>query len=673
MAPKVFHVALATWTSIGVTAASVTPIRKVLEMMEDMKAKGIQEKEAEATRFSSFSQWCQDKSRTVADEINLGTQRIETLAAKIAEDEARIASLTGRIDELEEDISRWARDKTSSTDVRNKEAADYRATAQDYSESMSALDQAIAVLKNQPTKIAQAQALLQVQGLRMVSFSAKQALKVFLAQPAVEEMPNEMLFRDNVEAHGYESSSGGVIDMLARLKDEFGSKKNELDKEELASQHAFEDIAQQLTDNTENAKHEVEKKTLERSDTQQNKASREGEKTQAESDLAEDQKYLDEAKALCSQKASDFEARQKLRGDEIEAVSQAIEIMSSDSVAGAGEKHLPSFVAMQALVQLRSSVQFPAQSRAAAFLTERAKTTGSRVLAEMAQHVAADPFGKVRKMIGNLIKRLMEEATQETEHKGWCDTELATNQQTRDIKTEAVGKLTATKEDLTVLIAQLSQDIEDLTGGIQQLDQAMQQAAEERAASKAKNAETVADAKAAQAAVEQAMAVLKDFYAKAAQATALVQGAQSPAADAPETFDKPYQGLGGEGGNVVSFLEVILSDFARLESETSTSDLTEQDTFEKFTDESQKDRALKDTERSHKTDKRSDSEQALAQADVELKLTQEQLDTAVAYYEKLRPTCVDTGMTYEERVRQREEEIQSLTEALQILEGTDLS
>ena len=38
---------------------------------------------------------------------------------------------------------------------------------------------------------------------------------------------------------------------------------------------------------------------------------------------------------------------------------------------------------------------------------------------------------------------LMEEAAEETEHKGWCDTELATNENTRREKTEAVETLHA--------------------------------------------------------------------------------------------------------------------------------------------------------------------------------------------------------------------------------------
>merc|ERR1719198_2809973 len=179
-------------------------------------------------------------------------------------------------------------------------------------------------------------------------------------------------------------------------------------------------------------------------------------------------------------------------------------------------------------------------------------------------------------MIKDLIVKLMEEATSETEHKGWCDTELTTNKQTRDKKTSEINELESDIEDLTATIADLTQSIADLTAAVKELDASMAAETEERTANKAANAETVKEAKAAQVAVEEAMAVLKDFYSKSAQATALVQ---QPAADAPETFDKPYKGLLAEGGNVVDFLQVILTDFQRLDSETAAAEATETETY----------------------------------------------------------------------------------------------
>jgi len=302
-------------------------------------------------------------------------------------------------------------------------------------------------------------------------------------------------------------------------------------------------------------------------------------------------------------------------------------------------------------------------------LQDRARSTGSQLLAMVAQRVAADPFVKVKKMIKDLIVKLMEEATAETEHKGWCDTELTTNKQTRDSKTEDVNSLNAEIEDLTATIAQLAQRIEDLAAEVKELGANMAEATETRLANKAKNEETIAEAKAAQTAVEAATAVLKDFYAKSAEATALVQ---QPAGDAPETFDKPYTGLGASGGNVVDFLEVILTDFARLESETTGQEASEADEFDTFMFESKKDTALKENEAKHAAEKKTDKESALHAAQEDLASTQEQLDKANAYYEKLKPTCVDSGITYEERVKRREEEIQSLTEALKILSGSDI-
>merc|ERR1719399_1752616 len=190
---------------------------------------------------------------------------------------------------------------------------------------------------------------------------------------------------------------------------------------------------------------------------------------------------------------------------------------------------------------------------------------------------------KVKKMIKDLVYKLMEEARQEAEHKGWCDTELTTNKQTRDKKSADVASLKAEIEELTAEIAKLTQDLSDLQAAVKELDEAMAKATEDRQASKEKNQATIKEAKEAQEAVAQALAVLKDFYAKAAEATALAQ--QSPGEEAPESFDEPYKGMQSEGGGVVDFLEVITADFARLESETTTDEETEQEEYETTTDE----------------------------------------------------------------------------------------
>merc|ERR1719169_151771 len=205
-------------------------------------------------------------------------------------------------------------------------------------------------------------------------------------------------------------------------------------------------------------------------------------------------------------------------------------------------------------------------------------------------------------MIKDLITRLMEEANEEAEHKGWCDTELSTNEQTRKEKTEAVETLHAEIDQLEASIAKLTEDISELTKAIAELDAAMAKATKLRTEEKAKNTETISDAGEAQTAVAQALTVLKEFYAKAGEATALLQK--------PEIFDSPYKGMQSENGGVVGMLEVIESDFARLESDTKAAEATAQKEYDEFMTESKVDKAAKSSDIEHKTAKKQDQEQA---------------------------------------------------------------
>ena len=108
-----------------------------------------------------------------------------------------------------------------------------------------------------------------------------------------------------------------------------------------------------------------------------------------------------------------------------------IETISSGAVSGNADKHLPDLLQKPALTQLRADTSSQNQARDASYLQRRAQTLGRRVLSAWAGHVEADPFAKVKKMIKDLIVKLMEEPNEEAEHKGWCDTELSTDEQTR--------------------------------------------------------------------------------------------------------------------------------------------------------------------------------------------------------------------------------------------------
>merc|ERR1711937_1129547 len=117
-------------------------------------------------------------------------------------------------------------------------------------------------------------------------------------------------------------------------------------------------------------------------------------------------------------------------------------------------------------------------------------------------------------------------------------------------------------------------------------DAAMAKATKLRSEEKAKNTQTISDAGEAQTAVAQALTVLKEFYAKAAEATAFVQVRQEP----PETFDEPYKGMGGKAGGVVGMLEVIESDFARLEADTKAAEASAQKEYDGFMSDSEVDK-----------------------------------------------------------------------------------
>merc|ERR1719240_387208 len=257
-------------------------------------------------------------------------------------------------------------------------------------------------------------------------------------------------------------------------------------------------------------------------------------------------------------------------------------------------------------------------------------------------------------MIKDLIVKLMEEAHQEAQQKGWCDAEMMTNEQTRSEKTASVETLTAEVGELEASIAKLTEEITELTQAVSDGEAAVAKATTIRGDEKEKNAATIKDAQEAQTAVAQALGVLKEFYDKAAQATSFVQ----QKAKEPEIFsEEPYKGMGAESGGVLGMIEVIQSDFARVESETASAEAEAAKEYDTMMADSAVDKAQKESDIEHKKASKQNAEDALTEKKSDLAGTQKELNAALTYYDKLKPSCVDAGVSYEDRVARRKEEI----------------
>merc|ERR1719437_159598 len=235
-----------------------------------------------------------------------------------------------------------------------------------------------------------------------------------------------------------------------------------------------------------------------------------------------------------------------------------------------------------------------------------------------------NPFAKVITMIEDLLEKLKAQAAAEAEHKAWCDEQLKENKHKRDAKTAAVEKLTAEIAKLAGEIADMGAQIDVLIQEQAELTKAMAEATEIRQKEKAENLDTIADAKAGSAAVASALSILQEFYSS--QASFLQRGKQVPEMAA-------YKVMSGNAGGVIGMLEVIQTDFMRLEADTKAAEAQAAKEYATFMAESE---ATKKKKHEEEVQTKLDKDQAefdKGELEKDLAAEQAQLDAANQYSE----------------------------------------
>jgi len=265
---------------------------------------------------------------------------------------------------------------------------------------------------------------------------------------------------------------------------------------------------------------------------------------------------------------------------------------------------------------------------------------------------------------------LLSEASNEANQKGFCDKATADAEQKRDYAGEQVAELNAEMASQESTRDKLNEELAVLEEEIAELDKNRAEADKVRSEEKAENEHTVEEASAGLDAVNEAIQILDRFYKTAAKSKVAFE--QGPMDDAPDAgFDngESYNGAGAESGGILGMLDVIKSDFERTISETNEAESQAEADHLKFMTETGKSLAEKTMAEKQKKTQKDDALEKLGSATDSMASQMATLESSIKELLELKPVCVDTGMSYEERVARREDEIESLKKALCILEA----
>jgi len=667
----------------------VTPVEKVIKLLEDLKDEVEHEGQEEAKAYDKFACFCKEGNSEKSDGITSGQTDIDETSATLAEKTARMNELTEQIAQLTEDIAKLEKEMAEKEEVRAKEKAKYEAIAADLNRAKAAGEKAIELLEGSKSA-ASASALLQVKKTLRKYIALADALglapkhhRAFQAflQEADEQDPG-------VPENDYEFHSQDIITMIEDLVKEFTDKEAQVTAEEEKAADAHSKYMEAATKSLEDYKSEKESKEEEKEEVIGEISEAQEALLDLQAELKDNQRYMKDLTEQCELKAREWDQQTTMRAGELEALSQALKIMETVQEKDIVNERAAALLlqqskkggspqkkrVLQKVVEMAGSTDAAARERVIKILKEKGVKLESTMLTSLASQIQADPFKKVKTLIQNLIERLLREAAAEATQKGWCDTELGKARTTRKFQEEKILDLSNQLAKDEAYKTELEEAIETLKEEIEHLNKDLEEATALRAEDKEMNLQTIKDAGEGLEAVRQAIAVLEEFYKGAAKgAVSLLEESASPVdEDRPEgTRSGAYKGKQTQGNNIIEMLKVIESDFDRTGRRTKEEEEAAHREFVKFNRETKVSITTKEADQKNKESELEETKLRIEENLNDLKKQQKLLDKALQELTALMPACVDTGMDYEERKEKREAEMEALKQACQALMPRD--
>jgi len=694
------------WSSAEAHSLQENPIRRIVNIMQDMQKEIEIEGEKEEEAFDKFMCYCDGNTDGMKASADEGAQRASELSSKVEALKAEKAQLDQELAEHQSSRETAKQDAKKAANIRAKEQADYEATSSDMSTNIEAMKGAIAALEKGMGAFVQMDSQQKDRLQRVVSTSSQ-----------LDDFQRESVM-DLLQGKQTMQSSGEITGMLKAMLEEMEGDLKSANAAEESAVKAFSDLSAAKNSEISAATSAIESKTKRAGEVAVEIVQTQDDFEDTEADVAETQKFLADLGKQCAEKKAAWGERQTMRAQEIDAISQAVKILNDDDALDLFKKTVPSFT-QEGMGFLQKSSKSSVALRAKMMMVSLAQTSRSHqtqmsLIASALKSKAVD-FSKITEMMDGMVDVLTAEQGDDDTQKKFCDDEFEKSADEKKETEDKLASLAASIEEMSATVSTLSSEIETLQAEIKSLDKAVAEATEQRKSEHATFVQAQAENSAATQLVEAAKNKLNKFYRpnlyKAPQRRELTEeeriavsaGAPDPrdaeeaaaagqgiagtgiavfaqvrlASNAappppPETFGA-YQKKDGKSNGVMALMDNMVNDLKSEHTESEHEEEVAQKDYEELMAASQKTRSQNAKSITEKESAKSEWSEKIENAKTEHASTSDALAKLAEYIAGLHASCDFLVENYGARKEARTNEIEGLKNAKAVLSGANFS
>jgi len=640
--------------------ATANPIRKVVNMLEALKAKVEAEGEKEKELYDKYMCYCKNAGGTLAKSIADAEAKGPQLTAAIEE-------ATGKLAQLKEDVKAHQNDRAAAksamaeaTALREKEKAAFDKVESETKTNLAALGKATTAIEKGMGGFLQTTAAATLRNLASkldMMDADRQDLVAFLSGSTE-----------------YAPASGEIVGILKQMGDEMSKDLADAQATEKAAVASYEELMAAKTKEVNALSKMIEEKLTRIGDVGVEIQQMKNDLGDTAEGLEEDKKFIADLDKNCEAKTKLFKENVNYRTQELAALADTIKILNDDDALELFKKTLPG---ASSFMQIAVSEQ-STKARALDILNGVKSHSQRRVQLDfisMALRGKKIGFEKVIKMIDDLAAELKQDQINDDSKKEYCAAEFDQADDKKKVLEKSVSDLETAIVNSKDGITTTTEEIGALEDSIKALDKEVAEATENRKEENKEYTELMAGNAAAKELIEFAKNRLNKFYNpklyKAPAELAQVRARDAPPPP-PESIDA-YSKKSEESNGIIAMMDTLIKD---LDKEMTEAEVEEKDAQADY-EQMMKDSADKRAEDSKSlTDKQSalaDLKSGLEQQTADLSSTQKELAATNQYIHTLHLECDWLLKYFDMRKEARAGEIDALGKAKAVLNGADYS